>query len=91
LEEGNDGAAFLALKSGAPIVPVGMTGVENGNVYGHLRRLRRAPATLSVGKAFFLREQADRQKMIREGTRQIMETLAALLPESYRGRYKSNL
>lgn len=90
LEEGNDGAAFLALKSGAPIVPVGLTGVENGNVYGHLKRLRRAPATLSVGKPFFLREQADRQKMIREGTRQIMETLAALLPESYRGRYSAN-
>lgn len=89
LEEGNDGAAFLALKSGAPIVPVAMTGVENSNIYGHLKRLRRAPVTLSVGKPFFLQEHADRQKMVREGTRQIMETLASLLPESYRGRYKS--
>lgn len=89
LEEGNDGAAFLALKSGAPIVPVALTGVENSNIYGHLKRLRRAPVTLSVGKPFFLQEYADRQKMIREGTRQVMETLASLLPESYRGRYKS--
>ena len=89
LEEGNDGAAFLALKSGAPIIPVAMTGVENSNIYGHLKRLRRAPVTLSVGKPFFLQEHADRQKMIREGTRQVMETLASLLPESYRGRYKS--
>jgi 1-acyl-sn-glycerol-3-phosphate acyltransferase len=90
LEEGNDGAAFLALKSGAPIVPVGITGTENSNVYGHLKRLRRAPVTLSVGKPFFLREQADRQKMIREGTHQIMESLASLLPEAYRGQYKSS-
>jgi len=89
LEEGSDGAAFLALKSGAPIVPVALTGVENSNIYGHLKRLRRAPVTLSVGKPFFLEEHADRQKMIREGTRQIMKTLASLLPESYRGRYKS--
>jgi len=89
LEEGSDGAAFLALKSGAPIVPVALTGVENSNIYGHLKRLRRAPVTLSVGKPFFLEEHADRQKMIREGTRQIMKTLANLLPESYRGRYKS--
>ena len=89
LEEGNDGAAFLALKSGVPIVPVGMTGVENGNVYGYLKRWRRAPVTLSVGKPFFLQEQAHRQGTIREGTRQIMESLAGLLPESYRGKYRS--
>ncbi|HET9914215.1 MAG TPA: hypothetical protein VFQ13_20135, partial [Anaerolineales bacterium] len=89
LEEGNNGAAFLALKSGVPIVPVGMTGVENGNVYGHLKRWRRAPVTLTVGKPFFLQEQANRQATIREGTRQIMESLARLLPESYRGKYKS--
>src|SRR5512134_2223364 len=56
LEEGNDGAAFLTLRSGAPIVPVAMTGVENSNVYGHLKRLKRAPVTLSVGKPFFLQE-----------------------------------
>ncbi len=89
LEDGNEGAAFLALKSGAPIVPIAMTGTENQNVYGHLKRLKRTSVTLSVGKPFILREQADRQKMLREGTRQIMETLAALLPEAYRGQYKS--
>ena len=90
LEEGNDGAAFLALKSGAPIVPVGLTGTENSNIYSHLKRLKRAPVTLSVGKPFFLQEQPTRQETIREGTRQIMESLASLLPESYRGRYRSS-
>ena len=88
LEEGNEGAAFLAMKSGAPIIPVAMTGTENGNIYGHLKKWKRAPVTLTVGKPFFLREQTDRQKMLREGTRQIMESLANLLPESYRGNYK---
>lgn len=89
LEEGNDGAAFLALKSGAPIVPIALTGTENSNVYGHLKRLQRAPVTVSVGKPFVLREQPDHQETIREGTRQIMKTLADLLPESYRGAYRS--
>jgi 1-acyl-sn-glycerol-3-phosphate acyltransferase len=89
LEDGNNGAAFLAWKSGVPIVPVGVTGVENSNVYGHLKRWRRAPVTLSVGKPFFLQEQADRQETIQEGTRQIMLSLASLLPEAYRGKYKS--
>jgi 1-acyl-sn-glycerol-3-phosphate acyltransferase len=89
LEDGNEGAAFLALKSGAPIVPIAMTGTENQNIYGHMKRLKRTSVTLSVGKAFLLREQADRQKMLREGTRQIMESLAGLLPDAYRGKYKS--
>lgn len=89
LEEGNAGAAFLAVKSGAVIVPVALTGTENPGVYGHLRRLRRAPVTLTVGKPFFLQEQADRQTMLQEGTRQIMESIAQLLPEAYRGTYRS--
>lgn len=88
LEEGNEGAAFLAMKSGVPIVPIAMTGTENENIYGHLKKWKRAYVTLTVGKPFFLREQADRQEMLREGTRQIMESLANLLPESYRGNYK---
>lgn len=90
LEEGNDGAAFLALKSGAPIVPVALTGTENSNVYGRLKRLRRTAVTVSVGKPFFLQEQASRQETIRKGTQQIMESLASLLPDSYRGQYKSS-
>ena len=90
LEDGNEGAAFLALKSGAPIIPIAMTGTENENIYGHMKRWRRAPVTLSVGRPLVLREQADRQEMLREGTRQIMESLANLLPESYRGNYRSN-
>jgi len=89
LEDGNEGAAFLALKSGAPIVPVAMTGTENENIFGHMKRFKRARVTLSVGKPFLLPEQADRQAMLRDGTRQIMESLASLLPESYRGKYKS--
>jgi 1-acyl-sn-glycerol-3-phosphate acyltransferase len=89
LEEGNSGAAFLALKSGAPIVPIAMTGTENSNVFGHLKRWKRAAVTLVVGKPFKLQEYPDRQKTIREGTQQIMESLASLLPESYRGNYRS--
>jgi 1-acyl-sn-glycerol-3-phosphate acyltransferase len=92
LEEGNAGAAFLALKSGAPIVPVAMTGTENSNIYGHLKQWKRAPVTLVVGKPFFLprHPQGDRQKTLQEGTRLIMQTLAGMLPESYRGKYKSD-
>ncbi len=88
LEEGTEGAAFLAMKTGASIVPVAMTGTENENIYNR-KWWRRARVTLSVGQPFKLTEQADRQKMMRDGTNQIMESLARLLPESYRGNYKA--
>jgi len=88
LEEGTEGAAFLAMKTGALIVPVAMTGTENEKIYNR-KWWRRARVTLSVGKPFKLDEQADRQKMLRDGTSQIMESLANLLPESYRGNYKA--
>ena len=87
LEEGTEGAAFLAMKSGAMIVPIAMTGTENEYIYNR-KWWQRVRVTLSVGKPFKIQEQADRQKMLRDGTSQIMESLASLLPESYRGNYK---
>ena len=89
LEEGTEGAAFLALKTGALIVPVAMTGTENENIYNR-EWWRRARVTLSVGQPFKLKENDDRQTMLREGTRQIMRSLASLLPESYVGNYRNN-
>src|SRR5258705_1517528 len=89
LEEGTEGAAFLAMKTNALIVPVAMTGTENENIYNR-KWWQHARVTLSVGKPFQLEEQIDRQKMMRDGTGQIMESLASLLPESYLGNYKEN-
>jgi 1-acyl-sn-glycerol-3-phosphate acyltransferase len=89
LEEGSEGAAFLALKSGAPIVPIAMTGTENSIIFPNLKRLKRSQVSITVGKPFFLKEQTDRQATLHDGTQQIMETLASLLPESYRGKYKA--
>lgn len=88
LEDANDGAAFLALKSGAPIVPIVMTGTENERIYGNMKKLRRTPVTFTVGKPFILKESTNRRTRLQEATRQIMETLAGMLPESYRGTYR---
>jgi len=89
LEEGEHGASFLAYKADVPIVPVVVIGTENEHVYGYLKRLRRVSVMFRVGKAFRLNQQVDRREMMREGTRQIMESLANLLPESYRGAYRT--
>jgi 1-acyl-sn-glycerol-3-phosphate acyltransferase len=88
LEEGGGGAAFLAYKSGAPILPIAITGTENENVYGHLKRFRRARVHVKAGKMFRLDEQVTgRQEAVARGTNQIMAALASLLPEEYRGEY----
>lgn len=88
LEEGSGGAAYLAYKARAPILPIAVTGTENENVYGHLKRFRRARVHVKVGKLFGLSGQASaRQEAVDAGTRQIMAALASLLPEKYRGEY----
>jgi 1-acyl-sn-glycerol-3-phosphate acyltransferase len=87
LEPGMDGAAFLAFKSGVPIIPITLTGTENWRVYGGLKKWKRARVTLTVGKPFFLPRQARGPAALADGTRQIMETLARQLPSEYRGVY----
>ena len=88
LEEGTGGAAFLAYKSGAAILPIAITGTENENVYGHMKKFRRAHVHVKVGKMFKLAEQdLGRQDAVTQGTHQIMQALASLLPEEYRGAY----
>jgi len=88
LEQGLGGAAFLALKTGVPIIPVALTGTQNAHVHGEMRRWRRAAVTVQVGEPFALEGQADRHSALRAGTRRIMRSIAALLPEEYRGAYQ---
>jgi 1-acyl-sn-glycerol-3-phosphate acyltransferase len=88
LEEGTGGAAFLAYKSGAMILPIAVTGTENENVYSHIKKFRRARVHVKVGKMFKMADQAEgRQEAVDLGTRQIMQALAGLLPEKYQGAY----
>lgn len=91
LEEGTGGAAFLAYKSGAPILPIGLVGTANEKVYGHLKKFQRAPVHIKVGRMFRLNEQISEKKdAVPEGTRLIMQSLADLLPQEYRGEYSSS-
>lgn len=87
LEEGTSGAAYLALKSGAPVAPVTFTGTTNAQVYGALKRLRRPVMTLTVGPPFYLEDLPDHKQALAQGTRQIMLALARQLPPEYQGAY----
>ncbi len=89
LEEGTGGAAYLAWKSGAPVLPVAFTGTENAVVYARLKRWRRARVTAAVGPPFRLENLPDRRQAIERGTERIMQAIAGLLPADYRGIYRS--
>lgn len=89
LEQGTEGAAYLALKAGVQVIPLTFTGTENRRIYGNLKRLRRTDVSMTVGPPFRLDEPPDRQQAIELGTQKIMSVLAAQLPPEYRGMYAS--
>ena len=87
LQAGHPGIVPLALKSGAPLLPVGYYGGERYRA--NLVRLRRTDFNLVVSRPFHLAPPVEgitreiRQQMADE----IMYQLAAILPEPYRGNY----
>lgn len=84
-----NGAALLALRSGAPIVPLGITGTE-GMLSWRAIFGRRPRATVVVGQPFTLGHQPDgpidRAELTEASTR-LMREVAALLPPIRRGVY----
>ncbi|MEW5938402.1 MAG: lysophospholipid acyltransferase family protein [Chloroflexota bacterium] len=89
LEEGLDGAAFLALKAGVPIIPITVTHTENKRMSEDLRHLRRTPVAMTVGTPFRLETTGERHADLRSGTERIMRELARLLPSEYQGMYRT--
>lgn len=88
LEKGTDGAAYLALKTDAQVLPVTFTGTENSRVFNNLKRFRRTDVTLTIGKPFRLERVGELRSSIALGTETIMHTLARQLPIEYRGYYQ---
>jgi 1-acyl-sn-glycerol-3-phosphate acyltransferase len=87
LQKGHGGVVQLALRSGAPIVPVAHYGGEL--FWANLRSFRKTRFYFRVGGAFKLREpEGGLTKSSRnEMTDQIMNRLSILLPPAYRGVY----
>ena len=89
LEQGTDGAAYIALKADVPILPVVFTGTENWRVYGNLKKFRRTRITATAGPTFRLQQTGDRHSDLEDGTKKIMRTLASMLPPEYQGVYQN--
>jgi len=89
LIEALPGVAIVALRSDVPVLPIAIRGSGRLGIPGMFLRVdRRVKVTLTIGKPFHLeRPPRLNAEAAREGTRQIMERIAALLPPENRGYY----
>jgi 1-acyl-sn-glycerol-3-phosphate acyltransferase len=95
LQEAKDGLAMLALRTGARILPIGVSGTQRFWPRGRIFRIG-GQITLRAGDPFTLEEALgaaalrNRKAAKALATREIMRRIAALLPEEQRGAYAGN-
>lgn len=89
LQQGKDGVAYIAARTGVMLVPVVAYGQEK--VFRSLLRGRRAEVRVVFGPPFILPGTPGRvsKEQLHAFTEQIMLRLAAMLPPAYRGVYGS--
>jgi 1-acyl-sn-glycerol-3-phosphate acyltransferase len=89
LQEAKLGVAFLASKSGYPVLPVAVTGTEDRSVAENLKHFRRSKIVVRAGDVFNIEipKGKGREQAMREATDEIMCQIGAILPEKYRGFY----
>jgi len=88
LQQGKAGIAFIAHKKDTPMVSVVIMGLSSFSK--NLKRLRRTPITIAVGKPFEIIQKGGRvDAATREAlSDEIMLRMAALMPEEKRGYYQ---
>jgi 1-acyl-sn-glycerol-3-phosphate acyltransferase len=92
LHEAHWGAAYMASKSGLPVIPVGITGTEDGYVADQFKHFRRIEVRLRVGRPFIIPplKPAEREEKLKFYTDEIMCQIAAQLPPERWGFYANH-
>jgi 1-acyl-sn-glycerol-3-phosphate acyltransferase len=94
LQQPKDGLAMLALRTGATVVPIGISNTDR--VWPRGRKIPRlgGHATMRIGEPFkiadLLPPEIDRKPAKRLATTLIMRRIAALLDPRHRGPYAGN-
>lgn len=90
LLEGKPGTILIALRSGAPIIPVGLSGTEAS--MGRILTLQRPRMVVRLGKPFHVPplDRDNREEQLKYWTDELMLRIAALLPEKYHGFYRDH-
>lgn len=87
LQRGLEGVAFIATRSGAPIVPMAFIGTPDFK--RNIRRFKRTSVRVIIGPPFYLgqTQPRPRREALAEMTDEAMRRIAALLPPEMRGVY----
>ncbi len=87
LQEGKPGMILLAMRSGVPIVPVGLSGTDTA--FKRLFTFRKPRMAARFGKPYQIPkiDRENRDLQLQEVTTEIMCRIAALLPPRYWGFY----
>jgi 1-acyl-sn-glycerol-3-phosphate acyltransferase len=83
MAKGHEGLGMIALRSGAPVIPVAITGSE------HALKKFRPPVTVTFGEPMILQPKGNKitREDIEEATAAVMHRIAQMLPPQYRGVY----
>jgi 1-acyl-sn-glycerol-3-phosphate acyltransferase len=92
LRPARPGAAYLAVQSGVPILPIGLDGLVD--LFPTLRRRHRATVTVRIGRPFGpVRAEGrgeERRRQLDEIGHEIMRRIAELIPPERRGVYSDD-
>jgi len=90
MQEAKTGAAYLASRSKAPILPVGLANTDV--LFANVRRLKRTKVEVIIGEPYYLPDLGRRARStdLEAYTHLIMVHIAALLPERYHGVYRDS-
>jgi 1-acyl-sn-glycerol-3-phosphate acyltransferase len=84
------GAAYLASRGKAPILPVGI--INTDILFANVRKFKRTRVEVIIGEPYYLPDLGRRARSadLEAYTQLIMVHIAALLPERYHGVYRDN-
>lgn len=89
LQRGKEGVAYLASRSGAPVIPVAVQGTHGFPALRFTAAWRTPGATIQFGRPFCYRAEYRHagRELLRQMTDEAMYILSAMLPPAQRGVY----
>jgi 1-acyl-sn-glycerol-3-phosphate acyltransferase len=91
LIEAKPGAVLIAMKTGAPIIPVGLVGTAD--MGKAIKEWRKMDVTINFGEAFYLPEREENEHnrdYVQRALEEVMCRIAVLIPEEQRGYYAAH-
>ena len=92
IRRAHPGIAYIADKTGVPVIPVGVVGTSD-DLLDRAFHLKRPRLEIRIGKPFTLPavvgKGAERRQALQANADQIMVAITALMPSEYRGVYQA--